>query len=157
MTDTTPEAVERLAQKLVGWDHCWPARWLEGATVEAAATLRAQQAIIARLTAERDAALAQVAGAYEAAALFCDETAAEALDESGEASRILNVWFKGQARAIRALTPAAATAALDRIKRQARAEGLRAAATICNRSYGDGLGAAHKAILAAAEQEERAE
>lgn len=48
-----------------------------------------------------------------------------------------------------------ATAAIDRIKRQARAEGMRKAATICNRSYGDGLGAAHKAILAAAKQEER--
>ena len=82
---------------------------------------------LAAMTAERDAALAQVAGAYEAAALFCDETAAEALDESGEASRILNVWFKGQARAIRAITPADATAALDRIKRQARIEGLQQA------------------------------
>jgi len=51
MTDTTPEAVERLAQKLVGWDHCWPARWLEGATVEAAATLRALSAEVARLKA----------------------------------------------------------------------------------------------------------
>lgn len=116
-------------------------------------------AIIARLTAERDAALAQVVGAYEAAAQaleapeWSDCGCMDAGCRGRHAEKLEALEFA--AADIRALTPADATAALDSIKRQARAEGMRIAATICNRSYGDGLGAAHKAILAAADREER--
>lgn len=116
------------------------------------------------LMRERDAALAQVAGAFEAAAQTIDTAGdgvvAEALGQrlccSGYHCGCMGADVSTYLQhIIRALTPADATAALDRIKRQARAEGMRRAATICNRSYGDGLGAAHKAILAAAKQEEQ--
>ena len=56
--------------------------------------------------AERDEARAQVAAAFEYAAKLCDDTAQEALDESGTCSRILWTWFCGQSSAIRAIDPA---------------------------------------------------
>ena len=54
MTDTTPEAVERLI------DRIHESKAGRDVRTDAIATLRAQQAEIARLTVERDAALAQV-------------------------------------------------------------------------------------------------
>jgi hypothetical protein len=45
-----------LVTRLRGWDHCWPAPWLEGAVAEAADRIEA-------LTAERDHAWAMVAEA----------------------------------------------------------------------------------------------
>ena len=85
---------------------------------------------IASLTAERDEARAQVAMAYEAAARLCDDTAQEALDESGTCSRTLWTWFHGQSSAIRALTPADAAAALAARDAAMRNEGRRQAAEI---------------------------
>ena len=43
-----------------------------------------------------------IAEAYADAARLCRETAAEALEESGEMSRILDMWFRAQAQAIEA-------------------------------------------------------
>ena len=78
-------------------------------------------AIIARLTAERDAALAQVAGASDPHAIWA------AMDSIHDSDTTLDDYATAVSRAIRALTPAAAKAALDRIKRQARIEGLQQA------------------------------
>lgn len=82
------------------------------------------QAEIARLTARAEKAEAylsesqsMLAMAYEVASRLCDETADEALEESGPASRMISVWFRGQAKAIRALTPADAQAALAAVYR----------------------------------------
>lgn len=92
----------------------WRAR-AEKAEAEVIAFTAAQNthmALIAELDAERDAALAQVAGAYEAAAQVLkvdwwgDMSLQEAMDLISEK------------------TPAYATAALDRIKRQERMEEL---------------------------------
>lgn len=104
-----------------------------------------------RLRRERDAALAQVPRVV----IHHLRTILDEAEHHTPGSVAQNIIIYAANKALDALTPADATAAIDRIKRQARAEGMRKAATICNRSYGDGLGAAHKAILAAAEQEER--
>ena len=66
-------------------------------------------------------------------------------------------WTRSRdGRSIRAIhMPPDASAALNRMLHEARAQGVREAAVICNASYGDGVGAVHKAILArAAEIEE---
>ncbi len=41
--------------------------------------------------------------ALEEAARLCDDTAQEALETAGDGSRMLCLWFRGQAKAIRAL------------------------------------------------------
>lgn len=102
--------------------------------------------------AERDAALAQVAGAYaDAATEAAVEVAANGASELAPFLR----------RKIRALTPSDALAALDRIKRQERAEGrkegLREAAGIVESLF-DHRGHIDRkrdvaAILAAAEKD----
>lgn len=104
---------------------------------------------------------AQVSAAYEAAASVADRYHDAAI-----------VWAKGVrglsdyigetdssriATEIRALTPADAKAALYKMLRQARAEAMREAATICNTSYGDGLGDAHKRIIARVTEIEKEE
>lgn len=94
--------------------------------------LRHQQVVLKAALSESQALLA---AAFEAAARLCDETADEALEESGPRSRMIYVWFRGQAKAIRALTPADAQAALDaRInaaKEEGRVLGLREGVECC--------------------------
>lgn len=68
MTDTTPEAVERLI------DRIRESKAGRDVRTDAIATLRAQQAEIARLTVERDAALAQVSAWQPIATAPRDET-----------------------------------------------------------------------------------
>lgn len=45
-----PEDVAKIVAELREWDHCWPAKWLEGAVTNAADALEAQAAELARLT-----------------------------------------------------------------------------------------------------------
>lgn len=99
------------------WITCQRADCTDGrnlvSTTDDADKLAAAQAEIERLTKERDEARAQVAAAFEYAAKLCDDTAQEALDESGACSRILWTWFCGQSSAIRALTPADVQASIQ--------------------------------------------
>ena len=118
----------------------------------------------------RNAALAQVAGAFEAAADLLD--AYSEYDQQyccnghmcgcrGETVHQMMQHF------IRALTPADAKTTLDRLLRQARAEGMREAAKlipsgwtgeahVSNMDFGPNVAAnARAAILAAADREER--
>jgi hypothetical protein len=101
MTDTTTEAVERLAEgcRLIGhhFDNLHDNHGVNIA-LGAAATLRA-------LAAERDAALAQVAGAY------------------ADAAKIVADSYIKEVVSLR--TPADALAARDRRDAQMRAEGMR--------------------------------
>lgn len=111
------------------------------------------------LMRERDAALAQVATAYEAGAAAADQFDGYSIPAA--------FWPHEIARAIRTLTPTDATAALDRLLRQARAEGMRKAADlipsgwtgeahVTNMDFGPNVAAkARSAILAAARQEEQ--
>lgn len=128
--------------------------------------------------AERDAALAQVAGAYEAAKEFADEwdTIERLLPFMDDKSNACAHTGQHEARerianGIRALTPADALAALSRRDAQMRAEGrkegLREAAALCDDTAQEALeesGAESRtiwtwfrgqrdAILAAAERE----
>lgn len=90
-----------------------------------------------RLTAERDAALAQVAAAFEAAASICADqfaahmTAAICGDPDNSRTReAAAAMAERLLHRIRALTPADALAARDRRDAQMRAEGMRKAAGI---------------------------
>lgn len=123
------------------WITCQRADCTDGrnlvSTTDDADKLAADQAEIERLTKERDEARAQVAAAFEYAAKLCDDTAQEALDESGACSRILWTWFCGQSSAIRALTPADATARLAQMLAEAERKGMQRAAKIAD-NYGQG-------------------
>ena len=94
--------------------------------------LRHQRVVLKAALSESQALRA---AAFGAGARLCDETADEALEESGPRSRMIYVWFRGQAKAIRALTPADAQAALDaRInaaKEEGRVLGLREGVECC--------------------------
>lgn len=91
----------------------------------------------AALSAQVAAANARAAAAYEAAAKIGDKLAAQngPLAERGmnkDYQAGLSSGGQAVASAIRALTPAHAAAALDRIKAEARAEALREAAEIAD-------------------------
>ena len=104
-------------------------KWFEGAGAHHVASMReAQMADQNAARAEKAEAALSESQAREAmwpevVARLCDETADEALEESSPASRMISVWFRGQAKAIRALTPADAQAALDARINAAREEG----------------------------------
>lgn len=91
---------------------------LRMALAESEAAAEGALMILVQTKAERDAALAQVAGAYEAAA--------QAIQPTGEPSYHLDLRAIRQqyAAAIRALTPADALAALSRRYAKMRAEEL---------------------------------
>lgn len=97
------------------------------------------QATIDRLTAERDAALAREAAAFEVAAQSLDEDVA---DREADASRFrpgsdphhyrmaLAQAVKYHSSELRKLVPADSQAALDRMLREAEARGMRKAADL---------------------------
>lgn len=97
-------------------------------------TIRLNKATDADYAKRLSESQALMAAAFEVAARLCDETADEALEESGPASRMISAWFRSQAKAIRALAPADAQAALDARDKakieEGRIAGLREAAKI---------------------------
>lgn len=151
MTDTTREAVnltgldDYLRDPSVGLP--WDIR------IRIADALRLQQAEIARLTVELDAALAQVPEVVIHHLRTILDEAEHHLPGSVAQNNIIYAANKA---------PADATAALDRIKRQARAEGMRKAAEMLRSRnvgmhpvYVKATGEDADAILAAADREER--
>jgi len=110
---------------------------LTAALAESEAAAEGALMILVQTQAERDAALAQVAGAYEAAAQITEN------------DKTLHEWE--HTAAIRALTPAHALAALSRRDAQMRAEGMRKAAGMV--TLGDTVTRTQARILAAAEKE----
>jgi len=106
-------------------------------------------AIIARLTADRDAALAQVPGVV----IHHLRTILDEAEHHLPGSVAQNNIIYAANKALDALAPADATAALDRIKRQAWAEGMRKAYDLSGQYHQ--ITHIRAAILAATEQEER--
>jgi hypothetical protein len=121
--DITPEAVERLAYNLSDWGQ-HDEGLINDYRDDAAKTLRALSAALA-------ASQAETAAAYEVAATCTEWTAWGERHNLTEASR----------RAIRALTPDANKAALDRMIADAEERGMRkaldAASDYTQRVYGD--------------------
>lgn len=95
-----------------------------------------------RLTRERDAA---TAAAYEAAAQTCDN-----VTNNNDFTRDIRRTSSYCAERIRALATPDQTAALDRVRAEAKAEGMRAAADLLR---GQGYNTAVREILAAIPKE----
>lgn len=98
---------------------------------------------IARLTAERDTARAETAMGYRNCLTLLRDVGLAGDHDTDPLSQM----FMDQC-------PADAKAALEARDKAVREAALREAATICNQSYGDGLGQAHMAVLALIEKEE---
>ena len=136
-------------------DHAAEIARLTAALAESEAAAEGALMILVQTQAERDAALEQVAGAYEAAADVVSKlrdtmNLASPGDWGCEDSNLL----RHIETTIRALTPANALAALSRRDAQMRAEGMRMAACIEQTpEFGDDWLGMSCAILAAAEKE----
>ena len=81
---------DELVKQLRGWDHCWPAPWLETAVADAAAQIERDGREIERLTAENE----RLREALES----CPPTSNPTVTADYHLERI-NAWWKNIARA----------------------------------------------------------